>query len=1212
MVSVFKKLGEVITGHPWAFVAIWAVALVVSLPLISLFTSNLDYDMSNFIPDNLGSIIAKDKYDEQFPGEYSNQILVVVQSSNTTDAMRFIDDLDARVKGDASIRNLTSTSSIYSIQRDAVVNLTPDMYHSLNDAYDDVSDGNRELYNATDTVLNSSRDLYYLWDNVTEANSEFYKARRAIVDASGQLYAARDQVVAAHAGLYQIKGIADLEFGIPSAYAGAWASAHAANPLLNDTQLNDAALAYVNAAVLPAIPAESRALASGYLSDFDGYWRTRPDVADPFARAQAAIGARAAAYITAAVPAGQQRTLMLAMLGSLSLASYGDAAQLRTAVVETAATAQGVADASRLYAIYDLTATPSASDIDRLVLDAAAASTPGVDPQYLDDIYYLGRNPSDGAIGTYLVNGAVAVLEASDAGRNMSAGDLKNATDLLHDAWGLGPSATKQDFDAYVLKKAEKGLNATEKAAVEEIFGWGPSPGQDTVASYVLREAGKGLNASENQTLVEVYALGRNASAAAIRDYVIGKAMGELNITSSSSYFVALLGLDRNLTDDQLRDFARGWEASHGYDDPEVMPASVIDSLAAGNVTLYIVETSNYEESEASKEAVAAIRAQVAEALGSGSFGGVSAYVTGTAAMSVDTEASAMDDVNNIDKITVLLVLVLLGVYFRSFLTPFIPLVIIGVAVVVAFGFMGLVSTQVDMFYLVMTFMVVIMLGAGTDYCVFMLSRYAEERARGEEIKPSVLAAVENAGKSIASSGTTAMIGFGSLALIDQGVFMSLGIGTASCVLFSMLVALTLVPAVLTIAGDRLFWPRKLYMSGPSRLGHVWRGITQGVLKHAKAIFIVAVLVTVPAIYIYSGLQLGNDYVSMMPDNLESKIGYDLLNAEFGSGALDKGMVVATFPADLKADGNYSPGALDRVEELSALLANTTGIEKVYSITRPEGATIEYNNLSAYKAVEKEYYQGYMDNNTGIDGRTTLLYIAFVGSPYSLEAEQATDTIREKLSAFEKDNPGTTLLLGGSSIGNYEYQKLCTDKYSLVIPVVLIGIFIILVMLLRSIFTPARLVMTLLMSIVWTLAIFILVFQVWLQASVYWILPILLFCVLMGLGVDYDIFLVSRIREEVYRGKSEEAAIEQAVESTGTIITLCGLVMASAFGSMMISGTIMLKEFGFVLCLAILLDATLMRLVIVPSIMVLLKKYNWWMPFVKDEAGRPPAEGKEK
>jgi putative drug exporter of the RND superfamily len=103
------------------------------------------------------------------------------------------------------------------------------------------------------------------------------------------------------------------------------------------------------------------------------------------------------------------------------------------------------------------------------------------------------------------------------------------------------------------------------------------------------------------------------------------------------------------------------------------------------------------------------------------------------------------------------------------------------------------------------------------------------------------------------------------------------------------------------------------------------------------------------------------------------------------------------------------------------------------------------------------------------------------------------------------------------------------------------------------------------------------------------------------MGVDYDIFLVSRIREEILKGKSDEEAIEHSAKATGTIITLCGAVMASAFGSMMISSSLELKEFGFVPCLAIILDATIMRLVIVPAIMVLMKKYNWWMPFAKEQ-----------
>jgi RND superfamily putative drug exporter len=1201
MVSIFKTLGEVITKHPWAFIAFWLVVLVVSLPLVGMFTSNLQYDTAKFIPKDLGSYVAKDKYDEQFPGEYKNQILVVVGSDNKTTAMHFIDDLDGKVKADPSIKNVTGTSSIYNIQRDAVVNMTPDLYHELNDAFDNVSDGNYELYNATDTVLNSSHGLYYLWDNVTGANSEFYKARKTIVDSSGQLYSARDQMVMAHGGLYQVRGAADVIDGVPAYYVQAYLAALSSGQ--DDANSSSMALQQTQAFISGNVPDPNKSLAQGYLSAFHGYWTGHYN-SDAAARAQDAIDNAGSSFVNTSVPA-EQRPLMLGVIQNLRFSDYSDAAKVREFCVSTVAGMQGITDQAQkqqLYTVYDLGPSPSAAAIDNLVLNMASSMMPNADRRSVEEIYYLGRNPSDGTIGNYLVDKAVSGLKDSDEGRNMSASDLQNASDLMHDAWNLGSSATKQDFDVYVLKKAEKGLNATEKAAVEEIFGWGPNPDESIVSAYVLREAGKGLNASENRTLAEVYGLGRNASDEAIKNYIISKTLSELNLTSNNTYFMALLGLERNMTDLQLKDFARDWEAAHGYDDPKIMPDSVVNNLAAGKVTLYILSVSDFEESESSQASAKALRTHVADTLKDERYAGVDAYVTGTTAMSLDTEWSAMDDVNNIDKITIVLVLIILGLYFRSFLTPFVPLLIIGVAVIVAFGFMGIISTRIDVFYLVMTFMGVIMLGAGTDYCVFMLSRYAEERSKGTEIKGSVQAAVEHAGKSIASSGTTAMIGFGSLTLIDQGIFRSIGIGTAVCVFFSMLVALTLVPAVLTVAGDRLFWPRKLYMSGPTATGKIWRGITHRVLKHSKAIFILALLITVPAVYIFSTMELGNDFVSMMPDNIESKLGYDLLNSEFGSGALEKGMIVATFPEALKgADGNYTPEALDRIEGLADMLDDTPGIDKVYSMTRPEGVTIEYNNLSSYKGVEKEYYQNYMDNNTGVDGRTTLLYIAYNGSPFSGEAQKTTEEIRKKLNAHENNNTDTALLLGGSAIGVYEYQKLCTDKYSLVIPVVLVGIFIVLVLLLRSIFTPARLVMTLLMSIAWTMGTFILVFQYWLQASVYWILPIILFCVLMGLGVDYDIFLVSRIREEVYKGKGEEEAIEQAVESTGTIITLCGAVMAAAFGSMMISGTVMLKEFGFVLCLAIILDATLMRLVVVPSIMVLLKKYNWWMPFVKDE-----------
>lgn len=1068
---MFKRIGEFITKRPWAVVAIWVILLLVSLPLIGVFMQNLDYDTAGFIPKDLGAYKAKDKHDLEFPSENDNNILIVVDSSNKTSAMLFIDRINDTIRNDTALKNVTGTSSIYDLHREALVNMTPELHEGLHDFYENATDGNRELYEGIDGVLEANRELYWLKDNVSDINNGLYKAHKAVRDANGMLYSQRDQIVAMNNGLYQIK---------------------AGDPNMTDD-----------------------------------------DVINTF----------------------------MAMQGMTS-----------------------PQDRAMVTAVYGLGQSPADPVIDGFVLNMASQALPEDQRISTRDIYYLGRNPSSVTIENYVIGKA-------SAGRN------ETESKFIRDVWNLGDHPLDADYNKFVLNKACEDKNESERKNITEIWNLGENASEKKVTDYVLGKALDGLNETESESLMEIYSLGRNASNDTIRNYVVSKVAKELNLTGNTTYFATLLNMDRNVTDESLDTFATDWAFTHGYTDPQIFPDSVVNSLASGDVALYIVTTSDSPETAAAVDAVRIIRADIAGI--QSEFPDVKAYVTGTAAMSLDAEGSAMADVNNIDKISVLLILILLGLYFRSFLTPFVPLVIIGIAIVASFGMMGLISTQIDIYYLVMTFMMVIMLGAGTDYCVFMLSRYSEERSGGADVKDAVRTAVSHAGKSIASSGTTAMIGFSALMLIDQGIFRSIGLGTAVGILMSMLIAVTLVPAVLTIAGDRLFWPRKIYNTGNKGLtSGIWKKITGAVIKNARIVIVLAILLTIPSIAVFSQLSLGNDFVAMMPPGIESKVGFDIIDEEFGSGAFNKAMIVMTMPIDLKdSSGNYTDSSLDQVEHVSAMIAGIQGVDKVYSITRPEGATISYKDISSYSTLEEEYYKEYMKNNTGYDGKTTLIYFSLVGSPYSDQSRQTIDKVRAVLADYENgEGKGTQMLLGGSSVGMFEYQKLCTDKYGIVIPIVLVGIFIVLMVLLRSVFTPLRLIFTLLMSIFWTLAAFILVFQFWMAVSITWILPIMLFCVLMGLGVDYDIFLVSRIREEVLKGMSDEEAITHAVEATGTIITLCGAVMAAAFGSMMISDMLELKEFGFVLFLAIILDATVMRMIVVPSIMVLMKKYNWWMP----------------
>ncbi|HEY3422463.1 MAG TPA: multidrug RND transporter, partial [Methanocellaceae archaeon] len=496
---MLRGLGEFITKKPLAIIALWVIILVISVPLALSLDGRLHYDITSFIPKDLESYSSNQIYEKQFPNDSQSQMVVAVQSDNKTLAMRFIDDLNRTVGNDTRVRNMSSTTSVYDIQRLALVNMAPELHSTLLDAFDNASDANHDLYNATETVRNSSRDLYYLKDNVTKANSQLYDARKTILTTSQQLYSGRDQLVTAHDGLYQVKGAPDVLFGLPLGYVDAYGKAM--NGGMTDVQASDAALTAMKSYITDSgkVPSASQGLALGYISYFNGYWDAYAGDTDPMDRAQKVLSNNADSFITANVPAGQEQTLLLSARHSLSLSSYTNAANVKAFCIGAVMQSEGL-DLSyqpQLSAVYDLGASPSVVAYDNMVL----GSVPADRQSAAREVYNLGRNPSDGTIGSYVVGKALQSVNQTDS----------NATQVIHDAWDMGPSETNADFDKYVVDWASKGMNATEKAQVQQIYGWGPNPNDSTIRNYVLQQAGSGHNASENQTISEIYDLGQNA-----------------------------------------------------------------------------------------------------------------------------------------------------------------------------------------------------------------------------------------------------------------------------------------------------------------------------------------------------------------------------------------------------------------------------------------------------------------------------------------------------------------------------------------------------------------------------------------------------------------------------------------------------------------------------------------------------------------------------
>jgi RND superfamily putative drug exporter len=646
-------------------------------------------------------------------------------------------------------------------------------------------------------------------------------------------------------------------------------------------------------------------------------------------------------------------------------------------------------------------------------------------------------------------------------------------------------------------------------------------------------------------------------------------------------------------------------------------------------------------------------------------------YVTGSAAIYHDTEASSMEDVKRIDPVTILLILVLIGLFFRSVISATTPPIVIGFAYAITLMVMLGLAQIMSIYYITSTLVLVSMLGAGCDYCIFIMARYREERKSGKDHHDSLKESIVWAGESITISGCAVIIGFGAMSICSYEMISSMGTVMALGIVFALLAALTLIPAVIAVIGDRIFWPSKVetYKEGSkamrgsygkmSRLGaRYFKASSAFALRHAGAIVAAALLITVPMAYVATTHTSSYDSIAVMSDS-ESKSGVNSIVENADGGILMPTYVVIEanhnvaelLPFDMpdglvtlgvlnwNSDQNYGSkyrietetmgvnlqsksdnvGAVLGLLHWSEIRANWSEIQKpfpeavVNSVNQiayiSENDPVEWDNLVGFAAMQGvnidnadqviDYILNYKMGtlSSSHDGRQYIKMTVMLEDVPTSDRSMSTIGEIRSIVAEDKDAEliGATYVTGATAL-TYDVSQVVSDEFFLIEVLVMVLIFILLFFVMKSYLTPLRAILTIVMSIVWTLGLTHLLFAGVLGIPVYWILPIVLFVVCLGLGMDYDILLTTRIRENVSKGMSNDDAIIHALESTGAVITICGIIMSSAFGTMMLSSSPMLQQFGFALWFAILVDALLVRTYLVPAVMHLLGRWNWIGP----------------
>ena len=622
-----------------------------------------------------------------------------------------------------------------------------------------------------------------------------------------------------------------------------------------------------------------------------------------------------------------------------------------------------------------------------------------------------------------------------------------------------------------------------------------------------------------------------------------------------------------------------------------------------GQARRALVVTSSNGGNSGDPAVVDAIRASFATAQPPA---GLSFHLTGPLAQATDAAASAGQTGTNIRVFSVLFVIALLFVVYRSVLAPLVTLLpavlslVLAGPVIAEAGRAGLpvsIATQ--------TLLPVLLIGAGTDYGLFLVYRVREEIRRGSAPRDALVIAMGRVGLSIAYSATTVIAALACLVLASFALYRGLGPSLALGVAVMLVAALTLLPALMAICGRALFWPSHL-ATGQATTG-AWGRIAARVVRRPLVVLLAGLVLFAALATGLFGFTTGG-FISGAPATSDSAAGSAALAAHFPAANSNPESLLLRFGTPI----------WDHPESVSLAegrLSNSSDLRSVSGPLNPNGTSLSVDQLvslhmqlgpaealpatpSTSMSLPISVYQAYRATAQFIsaDGRTVQFYgLAAAGPAGSHAAISSIPAIRSTLAAAARSVGAQDDGVVGLDAVAFDINDYSTTDLLAIAPVVMAALAILLAALLRSLIAPIYLIATVGLSYLAALgAATFLFLTVGRDSGINFVIPILLFIFAMALGEDYNILLMTRVREEA-RDHPLREALARAVGHTGGTITSAGLVLAGTFTVLAIAGNSdQSRQLGFTIAFAILLDTFFVRTLLVPSIAVLLGRWYWW------------------
>jgi len=550
------------------------------------------------------------------------------------------------------------------------------------------------------------------------------------------------------------------------------------------------------------------------------------------------------------------------------------------------------------------------------------------------------------------------------------------------------------------------------------------------------------------------------------------------------------------------------------------------------------------------------------------------ALVTGRATLDSEVKEVAQNDLATGEGIGISAALIVLTLVFGAIAAAFLPIVLAIGAIILALGATALLGQAIDIPFVVINVMTMMGLAVGIDYSLFVVSRYREERANGLEKIDAIATTGATAGRTVLLSGMTVGLALAGLLIIPDTGNRAIGAGSLLVVSAAVLSSMTLLPALLSLMGDKvdalripLLQRRRTTSTAESSSHGFWNLTTSVVMRRPLISLVLAIGVLLAAASSIVDMKQGEIGINTLPDGLMSKDAYVILQDEFGFGQ--------DLPAVVVIDGRT---------DLSAV----------------QGAIA---NLEMAVTSDPSFASSTLDVHP--DANLSILRILMSGDATSPAALDALTRLRNVLIPQAFDGAPATALVTGKSAQLVDLTEVNNTYTPIVIAFVLGLSFLLLTIAFRSIVVPIKAILMNLLSVGAAYGLLVLVFQKGVGAELLGFqqvdviqtgLPLFVFAILFGLSMDYHVFLLSRVRERFLETGDNTEAVAYGLRSTGRLITGAALIMVAVFSGFALGDMVPLQQLGFGLAVAVLVDATIVRSVLVPASMTLLGKWNWYLP----------------